>query len=427
MRDESHADGQHLTRRDCLRLAALAGLGLALPSWLPAPEPAPAAPQPRAKRLIWLYMAGGMSHIDTFDPKPGRPEAGPLGAIPTAVDGVRIGESLPLIAKRLDRAALVRSLTSNQGAHEQGEYLMRTGYQARGTIQHPCLPSWISAVGGRAGTLPAAVVINPGSRHPGAGFLAGVHAPVPIGDPAKGLAHSRRPATVSAERYRRRLDLLAAQDQAFLAIHPDRAVQAYTDLHREAVALMDSPDLAAFDLTQEPAAARDRYGEHAFAQGCCLARRLVENGVRAVEVTLGGWDTHDDHFDRFAVNARILDGAVAALLDDLSERGLLADTLVVVASEFGRTPVINGNEGRDHHPKAFSALLAGAGIRPGAVHGATDERGMAVAADPVRPADLMATIATALGLDPAHPAKTPDGRPITMTDKGKPIADLLVG
>jgi uncharacterized protein (DUF1501 family) len=153
----------------------------------------------------------------------------------------------------------------------------------------------------------------------------------------------------------------------------------------------------------------------------------VENGVRAVEVTLGGWDTHDDHFDRFAVNARILDGAVAALIDDLQERGLLADTLVVVASEFGRTPVINGNDGRDHHPKAFSALLAGAGIRPGAVHGATDERGMTVAKDPVRAADLMATIATALGLDPAHPVKTPDGRPMTLTDKGKPIPGLLAG
>ncbi|MFM2090678.1 MAG: hypothetical protein RLZZ127_1167 [Planctomycetota bacterium] len=426
MHDDVRPDGARFSRRDCLRLAALAGLGFALPSWLPAPEPSP-APAPRAKRLIWLYMAGGMSHIDTFDPKPGRPEAGPLGAIPTAVDGVRIGESLPLIAKRMDRAALVRSLTSNQGAHEQGEYLMRTGYQARGTIQHPSLPSWISLAGGRIGTLPAAVAINPGSRHPGAGFLPGTHAPVPIGDPGKGLAASRRPGTVSAERWQRRLDLLAAQDRAFLAARPDRAVQAYADVHREAVALMESPDLAAFDLAQEPEAVRDRYGDHAFAQGCCLARRLVEHGVRAVEVTLGGWDTHDDHFDRFATQARILDGAVAALLDDLQARGLLADTLVVVATEFGRTPVINGNDGRDHHPKAFSALLAGAGIRGGAVHGATDERGSAVASDPVRPADLMATIATALGVDPGRLEHTPDGRPITMTDKGRPLTGILAG
>ncbi len=418
-----------LSRRDCLRLGALAGLSALIPSWLTAGDPPPIAAGAaggRARRLIWLYMAGGMSHLDTFDPKPGRPEQGPTGTVASGVDGVQLSEHLPRVAKQLHRCALLRSVTSTQGAHEQGEYLMRTGYTARGTVQHPCTASWLSLHLGKGNpTLPSVVAISPGSRHPGAGFLEGVHAPVPLGDPSAGLPYIRRPDGVTVSRQQARLAMLAKQDASFVTAYDARAVRAIADMHGEAVKLMEAKDLAAFDLSKERSDVLAAYGDTGFGRGCCLARRLIEHDVRAVEVNLGGWDTHADNFDRVETQAGILDAGLSALLEDLDRRGLLDETLVVLASEFGRTPTINQNQGRDHYPKCFTVLMAGGGVRGGRIHGASDERGAAPARDPVHIPDITATVAYACGvpIDRIHHA--PDGRPFTIADKGRPVTALF--
>ena len=422
-----------LSRRDLLVGGAKALLGVsllnlfaALPAFAGDPEPAAPAPRPTAKNVIYLYMAGGMSHLDTFDPKPGSESQGPTKAIATAADGVLISEYLPKLAPLMKHVAVVRSLTSTQGAHEPGNYLMHTSYAQRGTIRHPALGAWLSFLGGRTnGTLPGNVAIGAGSQHPGAGFLESRFSPLPLGNAAAGLQNSALPAGIDQQRFERRMELRQRLDAGFDGRFDQRQVRAYRDLYEEAVQLMGSKDLAAFDLSKESEDLRDAYGEHNFGQGCLLARRLIEHDVRFVEVQLGGWDTHDDNFERVQTQAGILDTALATLLQDLSARGLLDETLVVVATEFGRSPVINGNKGRDHHPKAFSGLLAGGGIRGGRAWGATDERGHAPAADTVQIPDFNATIGYALGLPIDRVVVAPNGRPFTLADKGVPLAGLF--
>jgi hypothetical protein len=417
-----------LTRRQILRgLAGTLGVSLLpFPTWAADPPlsgPAPVAGP--ARSMILLFMAGGMSHLDTLDPKPGRPVQGPVQAIPSAIDGVMLGQHLPMLAKGLAPCALIRSMTSTQGAHEQGVYYLRTGYTLRGTTRHPALGAWAAHLLPRPNpTLPPFVAINAGSGHPGAGFLPPACGPLPIGDAERGLPYARPPAGVDAARQSRRLELLAKLDAAGLAT-PGESVTAYHELYGEATRLMGSQDLAAFDLSQESDAVRGAYGDDAFGNGCLLARRLVERGVRVAEVTLGGWDTHDDNAERVAAQCAMLDRGLPALLADLQTRGLLASTLVVLVSEFGRTPHYNLRDGRDHHPKCFSALLAGGGIRGGRVHGASDEDGDAPARDPVQVDDLQATIAHALGLDLTRIVTAPDGRPFTVADKGRPLLGLF--
>lgn len=421
------------SRRAFLSTAAKTLLGVTLaPSLLSlarADEPANTATpvrRPTARNLIYLYMAGGMSHLDTFDPKTVAEVQGPGKAIATAADGIQISENFPRLAKQMRHVAVVRSMTSNQGAHEPGSYLMRTSFAQRGTILHPSMGAWMSYLGGRTNpTLPAAITVGGGGRNPGAGYLEARHAPLPIGNPEAGLSHSAHPDSISDEQFDRRLDVMRQFNHAFEQKYEQKAVRGYRDLYDEAVSLMHSKDLAAFDLKQESAEVRAAYGDSQFAQGCLLARRLVEHDVRYVEVNLGGWDTHDDNFDRVAGQAEILDGALSSLIADLHGRGLLDETLIAVATEFGRTPTINGNNGRDHFPKAFSCLLAGGGIRGGQVYGASDERGAVVADKPVTIPDFNATIGFAAGLPIDRIVHSPEGRPFTLADKGKPLTALL--
>lgn len=418
-----------LTRRLLLaRAAALLGV-LALPRLAPAADPpapaAPAAARTPATSLIILFMSGGMSHLDTLDPKPGRPVQDAIGAIPTAVDGVMLGQHLPNLAGMLDRCALIRSVTSNQGAHEQGVYYVRTGYTQRGTARHPATGSWLASLLPRGNpTLPPFVAIGGDSRHPGAGFLPAACSPLPIGDPERGLPFAHPAKGIDAARAARRRELLGALDGHGATADVD-AVTAYRELYAEAVKLMSSQDLAAFDLAQEPAAVQAAYGDDPFGSGCLLARRLVERGVRTVEVQLGGWDTHDDNATRVKERCAILDRGLPALLSDLRQRGLAERTLVALVSEFGRTPQVNVREGRDHHPKCFSVLLAGGGIRGGRIHGASDEDGENPARDPVGVPDLVATLGYAVGADLAKVVHAPDGRPFTLADKGKPLTGLF--
>jgi hypothetical protein len=418
-----------VSRRALLGRAARAAFGLTLAEGLAgrlvAAEPAAAAAA-GSINVIVLTMRGAMSHIDTFDPKPGRDEQGETKVIDTKLPGVQFGEHLPLLAGMADRLAVIRSMTTETGAHEQGTYLMRTSYPQINSIRHPSFGSWaVHVLGKRSRDLPGYVLVGNGNEHPGCGFLDPAVTPVPLADPQRGLENIVRPAYLSQANFERRLSLADRIDRDFKQRYAGRQIEAYDRMYADAVRLMGSGDLASFDISKEDAATRERYGLTKLGQGCLLARRLVESGVRCVEVEMGGWDMHRDLWEELPESVGELDGAMAALLGDLEARGLLATTLVVLATEFGRTPKVNENAGRDHHPAVFSCVLAGAGIKAGVVHGASDARGHSPDRDPVTVGDFHATIAKACGLPVGKEFLAPNGRPFKIGHDGKPIAAVL--
>ena len=388
----------------------------------------PATPgrKPTARNIIYLYMAGGMTHVDTFDPKPdaGEKIAGPVKAINTAADGIQVSEYFPMLAKQMDKVAIVRGLSTTQGAHDEGNYFMHSSYTMRGTIQHPSIGAWLQRMEGKTNrTLPGSVCIGGGSVGGGAGFMESKFAPLYVGSPTSGVPNSR--SSVSTSEFEDRLMLANKFDQAFHERYDQKKVRAYSDMYDDAVRLMKSEDLKAFDLGGESPEVRAEYGDNGFGQGCLLARRLVENDVRHVEVTLGGWDTHTNNFQAVEGLSATLDKALGALLNDLERRGMLEETLVVLCTEFGRTPYINENDGRDHYPKAFSALIAGGGVKGGTVHGKTNEMGTEVVEGKVAVPDFNATIAYGLGLPLDQTIYSPSKRPFTIADKGQPIISLF--
>jgi len=379
-----------------------------------------------AKHVIYLFMRGGMSHLDTFDPKPGKATQGPVEALRTRASGLLLGQYFPKLAEQADKVCIVSSMTSKQGAHPQAQYLMRTSYELRGTIQHPSLGAWCHHLGGRHNPmLPGHVILGGGPDLPGAGFFPPEFQPLPIGSAEDGLQNASLPKGVDDERFQRRLQKLGELDRAFADRHGQRSVQAYSKAYLEAVKLMRSSDLVAFDLDLEPQSMHQAYGQNQFGAGCLLARRLVEHGVRYVEVMADGWDTHADNFDRLADLTPAIDQGLSALLADLDARGLLQSTMVVLASEFGRTPDIDQDQGRNHYPKAFSALLAGGGVRGGQRFGATDAEGREVITEPTSIQDLNATIAHACGIPTDHVITSPSGRPFKVADKGMAITEIL--
>jgi hypothetical protein len=412
-----------LGRRGFMSNVAKTALGVGV--GMPFMNPAMAEMLPKTdKKLIFLYMAGGMSHLDTFDPHPGTEEAGPVKAIGTNVDGIQLSEYFPETAKHMDKLAIIRSMYSTQGAHGQGNYLMHTGYDPRGSIVHPTLGSWSMLHQGKINpALPGNIVISPGSDYPYAGFLPPELGAVPLGDAAKGLQYSKRPGWVNDQQYHNQLELASVFDRAFQQKYQQRSINAYQKFYQEAVTLMESKDLTAFDIKQESAETKALYGTKSkFGQGCLLARRLIEHGVRCVEVTKGGWDSHNEMPEE---KARDLDRALAGLMQDLQDRGLLEDTIVVVASEFGRNPNIKADSGgRDHWAKAFSTVIGGGGIKTGQVIGATD-RGHEVIADKVLVPDLHATIGTVMGMPIKEVIMSESGRPFNVGYKGTPIQALI--
>jgi uncharacterized protein (DUF1501 family) len=270
-------------------------------------------------------------------------------------------------------------------------------------------------------------MISPSGRHPGPGFFDPSLSPLPIADPNRGLENTKAPSYLTDKSFDKRIELINKFDRKFQKRFKDHGVKTYTDLYAEATSLLASEELVAFDLNKEKNEDRDRYGRDAFGQGCLLARRLIENNVRCVEVTCGGWDMHTAIFDGNALPARaaIMDRAVGNLMKDLSDRGLLDDTLIVLTTEFGRSPGINYNVGRDHHPAVFSSMLAGAGIQGGQFYGTSDAAAFSVDKDGVSPADLNATIAKSLGLSLEEIVISPTGRPFKVANDGKPITALL--
>jgi len=384
---------------------------------------------PTARHVIFLNMSGGMTHIDTFDPKPENKEVmGETTAINTSADGIQLGSWLPQTAQKMHLASLVRSVNSNQGAHEQANYLLHTSYQKRGTIIHPSMGSWISKLCGKLNnSLPDNVKINGGSGIIGAGYFESKHGPLPLGNPDAGIQNVKKSGYVAEDMYRDRLDASSILNEGFIKQFPQKQVRAYSDLYDDAIKLMKSKDLEAFDLTNEPEALREEYGQNNFGQGCLLARRLIENKVRFVEVSYGGWDMHNDVFGSLETRAKVLDDGLSSLLSDLDRRGMLSDTMVVVASEFGRTPEIKaGRIGRDHHPSAFSVFFAGGGIKQGYVHGKSDERAHYVEENGVDIESINATIAYAMGLSIEKITYSPSGRPFKVSNGKPPILDILI-
>lgn len=414
-----------LSRRSFVERTAATALGLSLvPSMDEAIAAAAAAGSGgKAKHVIYLYMAGGMSHVDTFDPKPGAETQGQTKAIDTGVAGVQLSEYVEPLAKQFKDIAVVRSLTQKTGAHGGASYWMQTGYQESPAVRHPNMGAWAQKVLGKQHPqLPDSIYIN-GGDGAGAGFFGAAYAPLPVGDPAKGLPNSK--SMVEGARKNERLEALTEINRPFLDKFQTDDVRAYAEFYDNTLSFLEGKDLSVFDLSKEKKEKRDAYGNGKFGQALLLSKRLIQSGVRFVRVTNGGWDMHNDLWNRLPTSVNSVAKGVATLIEDLKADGLFEETLVVLTTEFGRTPKINARAGRDHHPRSFSAMLAGGGIQGGQVYGKTDNLGISVEENPVSPADFNATIATALGLPLDKRIFAPNGRPFFVANQGAPILPLF--
>ena len=432
------------TRRDVLTVGSLTALGLSLSDWFGRSASAEASNAKR-RSCVLIWLDGGPSHLETFDPKPHAPKEvrGPFGTVSTSVPGVAICDLMPLSAARMKDLAIVRSVTSPLGEHNFGTHYMLTGYKPTPVIEYPSLGAVVSHQQTKPQVLPANIAVPDfrvgGGRMTGHGFLPSRTAPFPVvGDPAKPDFQVRDlefAPGLNGTRLSRRQEFVSQLDGWSRQLDQD-SLPTSTGEFEEAFRLMTSPDAKkAFDLSEESPQTRNRYGRKTIGQSCLLARRLIERGVPFVTVNNRGWDTHQDLVTRLKdgyTGAKVpvglipsLDSALAALLDDLKSRGFLDDTLIVVMGEFGRTPKLNTSAGRDHWPRVFSVLLAGGGVPGGQVIGSSDAVGESPADRPVTPADLARTIYTLLGIDPELEFQTADGRPIQVNRDGELIRELI--
>ena len=379
---------------------------------------------PKAENVILFWMGGGMSHLDTWDPKPGRPVGGDLAPIKTSADGIQISEVFPLLAKQMHHCALVRSIAGTNGDHGRATYELQTSYPQNPAIVHPGLGSIVVNQSKPMSDLPSYISI--GGMAPRAGYLGQRCEAYYVGQPGERDPYLAFPEGISQVRGQKRLDLLTKMNSRHQS-----AVSAPT-LHEssvaldDAVTLMHSPALAAFDLDKEDPKTIERYGATEFGRAALLARKLVEKGVRFVQVNRGGFDMHAGIFQAMRNQGNVMDPALAALIGDLAASGQLDKTLVLVLSEFGRTPVINTGGGRDHHAKCFSCLFAGGGIKGGQVSGSSDADGMEPKDRPVAVPDLHASLCHALGVDYTKEMTTPLGRPMKLVKEGaKPVSELF--
>ncbi|HTU19215.1 MAG TPA: DUF1501 domain-containing protein [Gemmataceae bacterium] len=417
----------NLSRRDLLKLSAAGVSAVSLSGWLKVLASRAAGLPSKHKSCILLWMDGGPSHKDTFDLKPGTKNAGEFKPIPTTVPGIQISEHFPKLARMMNHAAILRGMSTGEGAHGRAKYYLHTGYkEGVGGLTYPSLGSLVSSEIGRPeAAMPNYVAV--GNRSYGAGFLGVRHAPLIVGVPDRGVENLK--PSVNSSHFDDRLGLLQEMESAFYRDYKADASSDHKTTYQRAVTLMQSKEAKAFDLSQEPASAREAYGSSRFGDGCLLARRLVESGVSFVEVTLGGWDTHQNNWGRVKQLSQQVDPAISALVNDLKKRGMLDSTLIIWMGEFGRTPHINkrgAKPGRDHYPRAWSTLLLGGGIKGGQVVGKTDKEGAAVVERPISALDFLSTVCEVLGIDWKKQNQTPIGRPIRIVDKGaNPIKELL--
>jgi hypothetical protein len=415
-----------LARRRILRSATLGGLatfmGLPVRDLVAREEQGGTRRPAKADAVILLWMGGGMSHIDTLDPKPGTVTGGEFAAIRTAVDGVQISEILPTVASQLQHATVVRSLVGESADHGNATHHLLTSYPRVRELVHPSLGSIVADQVERLGDLPAFVSV--GGEAPSPGYLGQTAEAYFIGEPGAPDPTISLPEGITQVRSQRRLEVLEKLNGRFAA-PGDPTVDAVGGSYAAAVQLMRSPALAAFDIDAEPAEVREAYGDTRFGRGCLLARRLVEQGVRFVQVNLGGFDTHANNFPTMRSLGAVIDPAIGTLLGDLASSGRLDRTIVLLLSEFGRTPVINGSAGRDHYPDVFSSLVAGGGIKRGFVLGGTDPEGRQASEQPVRIADLHATVVSQLGIDPDKRVDTALGRRMKLVNDGTVVSDMI--
>lgn len=440
-----------ITRRDWLRVTAAGATGAGVSGWFQSLANDAAANPHRRKSCILLWMTGGASQFETFDPKPEHTNGGRFRDIPTTVPGIRISELLPRVSRHMEHMTIIRSMNTKEGDHGRGTHHMRTGFVPGGPIQYPPLGALIAKeLGDESAALPSSVSIAPvlefsRDAH-GAGFLGSQYAPLVVGETAPGngnlypgahidqnlrVRNLELPRGVTPEQRDARIEMLEQAQREFVEQHPGASSASNQTAYARAARLMRSESGRAFDLDTEPAALRDAYGRNQFGQGCLLARRLVERGVPFVEVAYGGvngepgvpyaWDCHREVFETSRSLCGTLDAGWSTLMSDLRDRGLLDSTLIIWAGEFGRTANINQDNGRDHYPHAWSTVLAGGGIRGGQVIGRTSPDGTTVVDRPVPVIDFLATICRALGIDPSRENMSNVGRPIRIVDNSARI------
>ena len=439
------------SRRQWLAASSLGLLGASASGWFPLLADQLAGDPKRRRHCILLWMTGGPTQTDTFDMKPGHANGGEFKEVATKVPGLRFSEHLPKLGEMADRLAVVRSLSTKEGDHGRGTFVVRTGQKPQGPIQYPSIGSSLSkALGKSDDAVPHYVSISPyrafNQAAFGPGFLGPRHAALTVGATdvfspqapaaAGGYAELKvddlAPAAgVDAAQFATRLELWRALQTRFMATHRGPSPVAHQTVYDRALALMNSSAAKAFDLSEEAASTRDAYGRGRFGQGCLMARRLIEAGVSFVEVTLGsvgndifGWDTHQNNFTQVKALSTELDNGWGTLMKELAERDLLDSTTILWIGEFGRTPKINPQGGRDHFPAAWTCVFGGGGIKGGQAYGKTSDSGEEVKDGQVDVPDILATLCAAVGVDPETKNVSDQGRPIKLAE-GKAIRDIL--
>ncbi|HEV3385256.1 MAG TPA: DUF1501 domain-containing protein [Gemmata sp.] len=434
-----------LNRRHLLRVGAVS-TAVSMSGWLGKLAQAAEDTNTKTKRsCILLWMSGGPSTIDMWDLKPDHQNGGPYRQVNTTAPGLRIGEHLPRLAMHGNRLAILRGMSTKEGDHARGTYLMRTGQlPSAAGIQYPSIGALLSKeLGDPKAELPNFISIAPqrffSQEAFGPGFLGPIHAPLIVGesqnfnnpmgngiDSILKVADLERPKSIDESTAAVRLEMLRDMQDEFASTRPGQMPKSHAAAYDRAIRLMQSAGGKVFDLTEEKPETRDKYGRNLFGQGCLLARRLVERGVPFIEVTLGGWDTHQQNFDLVKNLCRTLDAAWGSLMDDLKDRGLLDTTTIVWMGEFGRTPIINQSRGRDHFPNAWSTVIAGGGVKGGQAIGKTSKDGMTVEERVTPTLDLLATVCSVLGIDFEKTNPSNVGRPIRIVDKGaNPIKEVI--
>ena len=418
------ASGQRSRRHFLSHLGGLAALSTPFTSFTNSLLANAEKLKKQHKSAILLWMGGGPSTMDIWDLKPGQATGGPFKQISTSVDGIAISEHMPMTAKQMHHLAIVRSMSTREADHQRGRYYMHTGFVPNPNVEHPGYGSLIAhelATAVPSLEIPPFVSVGGGSVGPG--FLGTSWAPFVV-SPQGDVKNLESP--VSEERLLSRLQMLAAIEDRFIQERRGQLPKDHREIVGKSVQLMSSSQLAAFKVSEEPASVQERYGETNFGRGCLMARRLVEVGVPFVEVNLGGWDNHSNIFGTLA-DQRLpnLDRAMSALIADLADRGILDTTAVIWMGEFGRTPTINGNGGRDHWARSWSAVVGGAGFNRGVVVGETSADGREVVSEPYSSQDLMTSVLKSLDISLETTFRAKNGRPMKIANGGQIIPGLF--
>lgn len=437
MRPMSWNGGFSPNRRSFMQVGAIAGLGLTLEGFLRNQAKADTktyeSKEGKAKSVIHIFLPGGSAHQDSWDPKPNAPieYRGEMGVVKTKLDGVYLNEHMKKTAEIADKIAICRSMTHGEAAHERGTHNMFTGYRPSPALQFPSFGAVVSHEFGVRNSLPPYVCIpSMPNTYAGSGYLSSKYAPFSLGsDPANPgftVQDLALPGGVDDKRFTTRKNILSAVNDHFATREKSDNIAAMDTFYQQAYSLISSPKAKeAFNINAEDAKLRDAYGRNAAGQRFLMSRRLVEAGVRFVSLTFGGWDMHSGIKAGMAGQLPQFDQAFAALITDLSQRGLLDSTLVMVSSEFGRTPKINATAGRDHWPKVFSVVLAGGGIKKGMVYGTSDATATEPEDDPLTVEDLSTTVYHCLGINADKELMAPGARPIEIVDGGNIVKPLL--